>query len=1074
MRRLPAPTCLLRIAIAPMAFAVTLAPARADTTISAATSTNQQTSTVNAGAPDNIVVSSTGSITPASGTAITIDSNNNVTNSGSITASGIDGVIGIGGGGGFGSAIVNSGTITIDETYTATDTNSDGVVDGAFAQGSSRFGIYLSGSGAFTGTVNTSGAITIKGNDSGGLVSTVPIVGSVTSTSAISVTGDRGVGIRLGDVSGNVAIAGAVAVTGQNSVGVALDGDIGGQVVIHNGISATGYSSVTLPTDPSTLGADNLLQGGSALTIGGNVAGGVLVAAATTSTDTTLDADGDGIADTSESTGTISSIGSAPSLLVGSATRDVALGLIANRTVGLAIDGTVIASGVYPGYDATGVRIGGLGGGVNIAGGVSLSGSISTTTNGATATGIVFGSGATTPSLNVSGVITAVDATTAGGNARGVVIESGASLPTIANSGTIRASVGFGTGNATAILDTTGGLTSITNTGTISASDAAGTGRAIDVSANSSGFSYTQSLASEGAVAPSLSGAILTGSGNDSIAASAGTISSAATLGGGNNQVALSGTAAWTGSIVFGSGADSLSIGDTSSFTGTVDFGTGADTLAITGTGVFTGRILDATAHTAVSITGGSLLLNTTDTSSIGSLAINGGTLGVTVNPATGAHSLLTVLGATTISGASTLRVSLTTLGLGTGSFTVLQSGSLSGSSNFGLSLVALPYLLTGSLSANDAAGTVTVNLARKSAADLGLRKSEAGAYDAVYAAISGDSQLTNLFLGSTDRESTLRRYRQMLPDHAGGLFDALNNGARLVAPGATAVPWKDIGPFSMWVQEAQWNNRQHAGTDGSAYRSTGFGMSVGADVDTGGLGRIGLSLGFLYADVNNDSSSEITANDFQGGAYWIADWGGFHFDANAGFGGVSASSTRSIESTSTINTQLYTAKSSWTGTMVTGGGKVSWEGHLGHFYLRPSAAISYARLHEPGHDERDGTDAFDLSIDSRSSDELAATGKVAVGLKFGNQKDEDAISGRVELEGGRREILSGSLGATTARFTGGNDFTVLPDQRTSGYLGGMNASIGSSTFRFVAGLNAEERDGYRSLSGQVGLRGAF
>jgi hypothetical protein len=1074
MRRLPAPTCLLRIAMAPMALAFTIAPARADTTISAATSTNQRTSTAASGAADNVVVSSTGSITPTAGTAITIDSNNTVSNAGAITASGIDGVTGIGGGGGVTSGITNTGTITIDETYVQTDTNADGVLDGAFATGSSRFGINLSGGSAFTGLINTSGAITIKGNDSGGLVSSVPIIGSVTSTSAITVTGDRGVGIGLGNVSGNVAIAGAVIVTGQNSVGVALNGDIGGSLVIHNSITSTGYTSTTLPTTITSLGADNLLQGGSALTIGGNIAGGVLIATTTTSTDATLDVDGDGILDTTEGTGAITSIGSAPALVVGSATRDVALGLVATRTVGLAIDGSVTASGVYAGVDATGVRIGGLGGAVNIAGGVSVAGSISAATNGGNATGIVFGSRSTVPSLAVSGSVNASISTTAGGNARAVLIESGASLPTIANSGTIGATVGIGTGNATAILDNTGGLTSISNTGTITASDVAGTARAIDVSANTSGFSYVQSLASSTATAPSLVGAIVTGSGNDSIAASAGKITSAASLGAGNNQVALSGTAAWTGSIVFGSGADNLSLADTSSFTGTVDFGTGADTLNITGTGAFAGSILDATGHTAVSVTGGSLSLTSNTTSTIGSLAINGGTLGVTIDPSTGAHSLLNVIGATTVTGASTVKVSLSSLLIGTGSFTVLTSGSLSGSSNFGLSITSLPYLLTGTLTGDDAAGTVTVNLARKTPAAMGFRKDMTAAYDAVYTAIAANTQLSSLFLGYSDRDSTVRRFSEMLPDHAGGLFDAVSGGARLVAPSNTSVPWKDMGSLSLWAQEAQWNNRQHADAT-SGYTATGFGLSVGADLATGGFGRVGVSLGFLFADVNNGGGhDEVTGNVFQGGAYWIGDWGTLHVDANASFGGVAADSTRSIEGSTSVTPLLFTSKASWTGTLITAGSKASWEARLGAFYLRPSAAITYARLHEQGYDETGGGANFDLSVDGRDSDELAAVGKVALGVHLGKQETEDSIVGNVEIEGGRREILAGSIGATTARFTGGNDFTVLPEDRTSGYLGGVNASLGSSTFRFVAGVNAEQRDGYRSVSGQLGLRSAF
>ncbi|MDO6414897.1 autotransporter outer membrane beta-barrel domain-containing protein [Sphingomonas sp. BIUV-7] len=1074
MRRLPAPTCLLRIALAPMALTFTMAPARADTTISTATTANQQTSTANAGAADNLVISSTGSIAPPAGTAITIDSNNTVSNAGSITASGIDGVIAIGGGGGFASGIVNTGTITIDETYAAADANSDGVVDGPFASGSSRYGIRLSGTGAFTGAINSSGAITIKGNDSGGIFSSVPIIGSVTTSAAITVTGDRGYGIRLGDVSGNVTVAGTVAAIGQSSVGVALTGDIGGSLVVHSSISATGYSSTTLPTTLTSLGADNLLQGGAALAIGGNVAGGVLIATTTTSTDTTLDTDGDGIVDTSEGTGTVVSTGSAPALLIGSATRDVTLGLVPSRTVGLAIDGGITAAGIYAGFDATAVRIGGLGGAVGIAGGATVLGSVSATSNGATATGIAIGAGATLPSLVISGSVGASSGTNAGGAARGIVIETGASLPTITNAGAMTVGVTTGTGMATGILDASGTLATLTNSGSISVSDAAGTGRAIDVSANVSGFSYVQALASSTATAPFLTGAIVTGGGNDSIAASAGTLTSAATLGAGNDQVALSGTAAWTGTIGFGTGDDSLSLADTARFVGTVDFGTGADTLTIGSGAAFSGQILDTIGHTNVTVTGGTLALTNAATSSIGSLAINGGTLGVTIDPASGAHSLLAVAGATTITGVSTVKVTLSTLGLGTGSFTVLTSGTLSGSANFGLSIDALPYLLTGSVTGNDAAGTVTVNLLRKSATELGFRRSEAAAYDAVYAAIAGNSALTGLFLGLTDRDTTLRRYRQMLPDHAGGLFDALSGGERLVAPGASAVPWKDLGSVSLWVQEAQWNNRQHA-EDTPGYSATGFGLSAGGDVDTGGFGRIGLSLGFIYGDVKNGGgNNEVTASLFQGGAYWLTDWGGFHFSANGSFGGVVASSVRSIGASTSASGSLLTSNGDWNGTMLSAGGKASWEAHLGAFYLRPAATISYAKLHEQAHDETGGGTGFDLSIDGRNSDELAATGTVALGLHLGKQTDEDSIVGHVEIEGGRREILGGTIGATTARFTGGNDFTLLPEDRTSGFTGGVNASIGSSTFRFVAGVNAEQREGYRSLSGQLGLRSAF
>ena len=103
---------------------------------------------------------------------MTINSNDSVKNEGTIAISGANGSTGILANTNLIGDITNTGTITIDENFTPTDTDNDGDLDGPFAQGSNRFGIHVLGGGTFTGNIANSGAITVEGNQSAGIRST--------------------------------------------------------------------------------------------------------------------------------------------------------------------------------------------------------------------------------------------------------------------------------------------------------------------------------------------------------------------------------------------------------------------------------------------------------------------------------------------------------------------------------------------------------------------------------------------------------------------------------------------------------------------------------------------------------------------------------------------------------------------------------------------------------------------------------------------------------------------------------------------------------------------------------------
>ncbi len=256
MRKLLAATCLT-----PLSLTFLPALAGAETVISTAVTTPVLTSTGN----DDVRISSTGSVKPTSGAAVTIDSNDSVKNEGTIQITGANNSTGILANTGLTGNITNAGTITIDESYTATDSDSDADIDGAFAQGTGRYGIHVLGGGTFTGNIVNGGNITVEGNQSAAIAIDSTLAGNISLTGgAINVLGNDSVGLKAAAVTGNVALTnGTISVQGANAVGVQLSGDIGGALVIQNTINSTGYRSTVAPADPSKLDADDLLQGGS-------------------------------------------------------------------------------------------------------------------------------------------------------------------------------------------------------------------------------------------------------------------------------------------------------------------------------------------------------------------------------------------------------------------------------------------------------------------------------------------------------------------------------------------------------------------------------------------------------------------------------------------------------------------------------------------------------------------------------------------------------------------------------------------------------------------------------------------
>ncbi|WP_338425358.1 autotransporter outer membrane beta-barrel domain-containing protein [Sphingopyxis kveilinensis] len=1050
--------------------------AHAETTITTATTTPVRTSTIKSGTPDDIKITSAGSIKPTvAGPAVTIDSNHKVVNEGTIEFSNIDGATGILANAGTTGEITvsSSGKITIGETYAPTDIDNDGDIDGPFAIGSNRVGIATAG--AFNGNILNAGAIAIEGNDSAGIRLGGPLTGNFTNNGTISVLGDRALGVGLQNVTGNVRIAGTITATGVGAVGARLGGDITGALVVQGNLTATGYRFTTPPSDPAKLDADDLLIGGPALSIEGNVSGGVVLAVPPKDASTTDDdEDDDGIDDDEEGSAVVRSYGSAAAIRIGSADRAVTIGPVAGTGTGLGfiIDGAVLGSGLYTGIDGNAMQIGGLGGAVTIAGGIGIgtNGSVGAVSKDAAATAIRFGSGASTPELRNAGKIEA----TTGGNAAGaiataVIVEAGADVPLIRNSGTITAKTGGDNGTARAIVDLSGNVDMVENSGAISATGAlADSDRniAIDLSANGTGATVKQTAVASDKTAPSIVGDVRFGGGNDVFDIADGSVKGDSFFGAGNNRLALSGDATYEGDARFGAGNDTMTLAGTAKFQGLADFGGGADTLTIGGTSVFSGTLANSSGL-AVSVSGGAF--DVRGAATIASLSVTDeGVLGVMLDTSS-TGTALQVTGNASFGADSTLALQLSSIENAEGEHIVLTAGSLTGASNLTASETLLPFLYKGTLTSTT--NQLIVDVERKSIDELGLNRSEAGAFNAVIDAVVAEEAIEDAFLAITDGDEFRNQLQQMLPEHEGGVFETVTSGSRALArylldPNA---PYQDEGKWGYWINQAVWGTSKSVGNTAS-YDVSGWGISLGAEIESD-VGNFGGSIAFLSGkDGNGSNANEVSTSQFEGALHWRLRSNGFMANARVSGAPVKLKGTRIFRAEAGAEDIEETMKGKWDATLWSASGSVAYDTRVGGLTLRPMVAVDYYKLKEDGYQETGGGDALDLTVLSRDSDELAVTGTMTLGLEFGGADEYDGWT-RFELEGGRRQIVSGMLGATTASFKDGTPFTLIPDDRTSGWVGRLRGIAGNSAFQVAGEVSAEEQQSHIGWAFRASLR---
>lgn len=992
-------------------------PAMADKTINTQVTTTQDTAT-----DGNITIDSSGAVeittNPPSGAAVTINSDNIVTNDGLITYKGVTGATGVelvtGNTGEF------MGTGKIDMTGTGDD----------------KVGILISGpsgnvnSGTFTGVTPSGGGfplainlqsgstLSVQGDDSIGISQLsgttihgiINIAGSVTvvptSTTSTNPSIGHVIAINLdGTLQGalNIQSGGVVEATGENAEGIQILGPVTGSLV-------NGGTILTAGTLRSNLANINQPQAGSALLIGDGIAGGIYNAGPST------------ISDSTTVRGVISTTGDAPTILINptlanaSPTSNLVIGVYNDATDpgnSFLNRGTITASSENPDVSTTTISIVGASSTAQTVfqGGLFNGGSISAaaTTNkssSVTATALFVGDYVTLPSITNSdesagGGISATVTGPESGTAYAIRIEPQANYcapdqspcPTMSlnNSGTISAiatttNPNFVSGlTAYAIYDQSGTLNSITNSGTISAvattlKDNSQIAVAANLDLNTTGVDFENM--------GTVTGSILFGSGNDTLNVT-GTAQVPATV---------------NGNVSFG-GCDNTS-------------GNGDDTLTIGEFGSVTGAITEKLGcHVDVSIAqGGTLNLQNTS-ANLGSNVFGlyagqfdmaaGSNLGLvvsqpfnlSVNPQAGA--LIQALNAS-IGDDSNFKISFGSyignfqpgkgvFGSPTATFDLLSApiGSLniSGSELQTIETdfsTTIPFLFTGSLctwningsstckGGNPGQSELVLNLTPKSAQELGLTGYALKLFPYANEALTYDDTLGASMLNDIENaQQAQAAYEAFAPDVSGAtralaisLTDEATNVVAARQRALREYANKD-GDLTLWTQQFVERLNQDNTSDGTGYTDSGFGFTLGADEGDAADGRYGAAFTFFSGGMSAKAPLLQKTNSEWYMATGYTDWHGqvFFLDTQATVGYAHLTGSRTID----LNGFKRTANNTRPAEYLAGGATAGLQYDVLGAAVMPQISLNGLAMRQEGYSETGGGgqtgDGFDLHV---------------------------------------------------------------------------------------------------------------
>lgn len=1039
-----------------------------DLTISDDRTTAVDTATGDGNGAGDIIIESGGTIELTSETAVTINSDNSVTNSGLIGFTGETNATGIfvdGSTGTLTGSIINNGIISIpgpdvDSSLIDSDAN--------------NFGIHISGPDGLIGSISNGlgASIEVGGNASFGLLLDTTLTGSVVNDGRIITIGDQAVAVSLNkSISGDISNTGSISGSGANGIGIYVGGAVSGSFTNDGTIGAGAAESrdVDFNIVPEK-------SGEAGLWIANSIGGGILNTGnkVTSALEPTLETDDPALAIADS---TIGATGRGPGLRIrpGGAsgtlnnisigavgTGDDAFALInqgflttGSSAEGIAVEGVVIEGLVSGGTTYTTT----LAGGLRNDGGDIRAGTID-----ATATTIRIGDNATVPTINNSGDILAITTDSTedvvdgiigdiGGDATAIIVEETGSISSVVNTGIISANAAGSGSSAFAIVDRSGRLTNFSNTGSVLAQirdGSSGTTTALDVRTSTSDFTFFNS--------GDMAGDIYLGDGNDTFTVTGGSIDgSLIYLGGGNDTISLSDTTV-TGTFSFTTGTKIASMSNTTLSAGFAE----------------TGSIIDLT------VSNSDWTVLSDDGASFRTLDIQGGTtLRIEVDGVNNRAGTLSASGVATLAADTQIVPILRNFITDQQTFTLVEAGQLNTSLVATAAVPADTSYMHNIRVVTDVTNpnAILLEVTRRNAEDLGLSTNMGALYEGASAALSADTELFTGLAAITTQAEFESALRQVLPDTSSAFMQAALDQQNM-ALGAInrrldrvpAVGFYRDKP-SAWIQPMGHYAKRKADTDQLGYSTWSGGIAIGTDRQVGRLARAGIAYTQLWSFpdefTSTDKPSELSSSQLNG--YIRMGDEIRNLQGSVTFGYDSFNSERNV----TFDSVDRTALGDWNGYQVS----TAWQLALGvrrdTWSFIPTARVQYLYLHQGSYVEESGGNGLNLNVSSNNTDSLRGSLGLA-GRKAFNYENNTSLE--FELRSNyTREFMTGTQDLEVAFAAGGTPFILQRDGVTEGLFSlGLGVFYKNEHATVSFDYDGEKGSGYTGHTGAMTVRFRF
>jgi hypothetical protein len=159
-------------------------------------------------------------------------------------------------------------------------------------------------------------------------------------------------------------------------------------------------------------------------------------------------------------------------------------------------------------------------------------------------------------------------------------------------------------------------------------------------------------------------------------------------------------------------------------------------------------------------------------------------------------------------------------------------------------------------------------NIARKTAAQLGLTSPQAAAYDAIIANAANYTDLQGSLLQMTTTSELQSQFNGLLPDYAGGGFDFVTRGSRQAAQHISDdSSLFTISNTGVWLEPMVFHATKHD-TDSIGYSLTGGGVTLGLERTTA-IGNVGVYFDWTTGNVKNNNDQSMHVSNIEFNAFW-------------------------------------------------------------------------------------------------------------------------------------------------------------------------------------------------------------